>query len=176
MPISANIHVKRFLGVRRVHLPVVRGMEMTYKLGWFSSGRDEAARELLTVVYDAIRSGFIQAEFDFVFSNRESGQHPESDAFLKLVGDYNIPMVTLSSKTFNPELRKQDVLEWRRAYDREIIDQLDGYTPDLSVLAGYMLITGELLCKKLTMINLHPAEPSGPTGTWQEVIWELLRK
>ena len=24
------------------------------------------------------------------------------------------------------------------------------------------------------MLNLHPATPSGPTGTWQEVIWRLM--
>jgi folate-dependent phosphoribosylglycinamide formyltransferase PurN len=24
------------------------------------------------------------------------------------------------------------------------------------------------------MINLHPAAPGGPTGTWQEVIWKLI--
>jgi len=24
------------------------------------------------------------------------------------------------------------------------------------------------------MINLHPAVPGGPTGTWQEVIWQLI--
>jgi folate-dependent phosphoribosylglycinamide formyltransferase PurN len=24
------------------------------------------------------------------------------------------------------------------------------------------------------MINLHPAAPGGPTGTWQEVIWQLI--
>lgn len=25
------------------------------------------------------------------------------------------------------------------------------------------------------MLNLHPALPDGPKGTWQEVIWELMR-
>jgi hypothetical protein len=24
------------------------------------------------------------------------------------------------------------------------------------------------------MINLHPAAPDGPTGTWREVIWQLI--
>jgi len=24
------------------------------------------------------------------------------------------------------------------------------------------------------MVNLHPAAPSGPAGTWQEVIWKLI--
>jgi len=25
------------------------------------------------------------------------------------------------------------------------------------------------------MTNLHPAAPGGPTGTWQEVIWQLIQ-
>ncbi len=147
-----------------------------YKIGWFSSGRDEAARELLTVVWDSIQSGFIPAEFDFVFTNRERGQNPESDAFFDLVNQYGIPLVCFSSKDFEIEMRVKDIKKWRIAYDREIIKRLESYNPDLSVLAGYMLITGPEICKKHTMINLHPAEPGGPTGTWQEVIWQLISK
>jgi phosphoribosylglycinamide formyltransferase-1 len=146
-----------------------------YKIGWFSSGRDEAARELLTVVWDSIQSGFIKAEFDFVFSNRESGQHPESDRFFDLVDSYEIPLKCFSSKSYIPDLRKESIEKWRVSYDREIIRRLENYNPSLCVLAGYMLITGPELCKKFTMINLHPAEPDGPTGTWQEVIWKLIK-
>ncbi len=146
-----------------------------YRIGWFSSGRDEAARELLTVVHDSIQSGFIDAEFDFVFSNRERGQNGESDAFFDLVKSYGIPLVCFSSKKFKPEMRKKNLEEWRIAYDREVISQLEKYDPDLCVLAGYMLITGPEICQKYTMINLHPAEPGGPTGTWQEVIWKLIQ-
>jgi phosphoribosylglycinamide formyltransferase-1 len=145
-----------------------------YKLGWFSSGRDEAARELLTVVWDSIQNGFINSEFDFVLSNRERGQDVESDKFFDLVDSYKIPLVCFSSKTFRPDLRRDNLEEWRIAYDKEIITRLENYNPDLCVLAGYMLITGPELCKKFTMINLHPAEPTGPTGTWQEVIWNLI--
>jgi phosphoribosylglycinamide formyltransferase-1 len=145
-----------------------------YKIGWFSSGRDEAARELLTVVWDSIQSGFIPAEFEFVFSNREKGQDPETDAFFDLVNEYGIPLVCYSSKKYETELRVRDIKKWRIAYDREVMNGLDNYNPDLSVLAGYMLITGPEICKKYTMINLHPAEPKGPTGTWQEVIWKLI--
>jgi phosphoribosylglycinamide formyltransferase-1 len=145
-----------------------------YKIGWFSSGRDEAARELLTVVWDSIQNGFIKAEFDFVFSNRERGQNAESDKFFELVDSYRIPLVCFSSKTFRPDLRKENMEEWRIAYDREILARLQNYHSSLCVLAGYMLITGPELCQKFTMINLHPAEPTGPTGTWQEVIWKLI--
>jgi folate-dependent phosphoribosylglycinamide formyltransferase PurN len=37
-----------------------------------------------------------------------------------------------------------------------------------------MLIVGKEMCQKYNMINLHPAAPGGPTGTWQEVIWQLI--
>jgi phosphoribosylglycinamide formyltransferase-1 len=148
---------------------------MGYKIGWFSSGRDEAAGELLEIVYDSIQSGFINAEFDFVFSNRERGQDSESDAFFDLVGEYGIDLVCFSSKKFEPEMRKKNMEEWRIAYDREVMRLLEKHDPDLCVLAGYMLITGPEICKKYTMINLHPAEPGGPTGTWQEVIWKLIQ-
>ena len=165
--------LKRFIS--DFHLPNPQGGVMLYKIGWFSSGRDEAARELLTVVWDSIQNGFIKAEFDFIFSNRERGQHPESDRFFELVDSYEIPLKCFSSKTFMPELRKESIEKWRVSYDREIIGSLENYKPNLSVLAGYMLITGPELCKKFTMINLHPAEPDGPTGTWQEVIWKLIK-
>jgi phosphoribosylglycinamide formyltransferase-1 len=147
---------------------------VSYKIGWFSSGRDEAAKELLKVVWESIESGFIPCEFDFVFSNRERSQNEDSDSFFDLVDGYAIPLVNLSSKSFMVDLRKENIEMWRVSYDMEIIRRLEGNNPNLCVLAGYMLITGPELCKKFTMINLHPAEPQGPTGTWQEVIWKLI--
>jgi phosphoribosylglycinamide formyltransferase-1 len=44
----------------------------------------------------------------------------------------------------------------------------------LSVLAGYMLVMGPEMCAAYDMVNLHPAAPTGPAGTWQEVIWQLI--
>jgi phosphoribosylglycinamide formyltransferase-1 len=37
-----------------------------------------------------------------------------------------------------------------------------------------MLIVGDEMCEKHDLINLHPAAPDGPAGTWQEVIWNLI--
>lgn len=54
------------------------------------------------------------------------------------------------------------------------MQRLQGFSPDLCVLAGYMLITGPEMCQRYNMINLHPAAPGGPAGTWQEVIWQLI--
>ena len=38
-----------------------------------------------------------------------------------------------------------------------------------------MLIFSGHFCKKHYLLNLHTALPNGPTGTWQEVITDLIR-
>jgi len=145
------------------------------RLGWFSSGRDQAAQDLLEGVYKNSINRDQSIKISFVFSNRELGQNDQSDCFLELVRQYGIPSITVSSRQFEPALRRKDTSEWRRAYDSQIIRSLEGLECDLCVLAGYMLITSPLLCTEYTMINLHPALPWGPPGTWQEVIWKLIK-
>jgi phosphoribosylglycinamide formyltransferase-1 len=150
------------------------------KIGWFSTGRDKAARDLLTAVKDSISRREIEGEIAFVFCSRERGESKQSDLFLDLVKAYNIPLICFSYQKFRGELGEQNpepsepMPQWRLDYDREVMRQLRGFKPDLSVLAGYMLITGQELCQRYDMINLHPAAPGGPTGTWQEVIWKLI--
>lgn len=150
------------------------------KIGWFSTGRDEAARQLLQVVQKNIQKREIDGKIIFVFSNREVGEAKESDLFFELVRSYNLPLVCLSYNKFRNLKGKTAVGEsnelpsWRLDYDREIMTRLNTFSPDLFVLAGYMLIVGEEMCQRYKMINLHPALPGGPTGTWQEVIWQLI--
>jgi phosphoribosylglycinamide formyltransferase-1 len=148
-------------------------LKKNYRLGWFSTGRDKAARDLLTVVQRGIALGEIKAEIAFVFSNRERDEARESDLFIKLVESYGLPLVSFSSKDFKtnaPHLSPQ----WRLDYDREVMKRLKGFEADLCVMAGYMLIISPEMCQKYNIINLHPAAPGGPKGTWQEVIWQLI--
>jgi len=149
-------------------------------IGWFSTGRDEAARQLLQVVYQKIQEGDIEGEIAFIFSNRESGEDKESDLFFNLVRSYNIPLICFSSQKFKglsgitAVTDSEKLRRWRLEYDRQVMKRLHGFQPDLCVLAGYMLIVGEEMCRRYNMINLHPAVPGGPKGTWQEVIWTLI--
>ena len=151
-----------------------------YQLGWFSTGRDKAARDLLQAVQSQIRVGKIQAQIVLVFCNREPGESEESDLFLGQVEDYHIPLVCFSYQRFKaskgPSATGQfePLPPWRLEYDREVMSRLQDFHPDLCILAGYMLIVGEEMCQRYDMINLHPAAPGGPTGTWQEVIWQLI--
>jgi len=71
-----------------------------YRLGWFSTGRDKAARDLLKAVQDNIKNGEIKAELQFVFSSREPGESGESDRLFKMVEDYNIPLICFSYEKF----------------------------------------------------------------------------
>lgn len=158
-------------------------------IGWFSTGRDEAARQLLQAVQDNIHSGNIHGKISFVFSNREPGESQESDLFFDLVRSYNLPLICVSHRKFQSLTQtlslkgrgftegeaKQSQADWRLRYDREVRKRIERFSPDLSILAGYMLIIGEELCQEYNMINLHPAPPGGPVGSWQEVIWDLIQ-
>jgi len=147
-------------------------------IGWFSTGRDEAARQLLQAVQDKSHRGDIDGKISFVFSNREPGEAKESDLFFELVRSYNIPLVCLSHKKFKTAKEEEDLdikKDWRIKYDREVNKKIEPFAPNLCVLAGYMLIVSAELCQKYDMINLHPAPPGGPTGSWQEVIWTLIQ-
>ncbi|MFZ3063167.1 MAG: formyltransferase family protein [Actinomycetota bacterium] len=138
---------------------------MSFKIGWFSTGRDQAAIDLFETISKAIRNGTTKGEVAFVFSNRIRGEAVESERFFDVVEGYGIPLIQFSSKNFKPD---------RIAFDREVMKRLEGYDPALVVLAGYMLIVGPEMCRKYRMINLHPALPDGPVGTWEEVIWKLV--
>lgn len=153
---------------------------MAYKIGWFSTGRGPGSRNLLKTILENIASGIINAKISFVLCSREEGEAEGSDLYLKMVKDQGLNLISFSSRKFKPEMRKQGkddpniMRQWRIEYDREIMSLLNHHSSDVNVLAGYMLIVGDEMCEKYNLINLHPASPDGPAGTWQEVIWKLI--
>ncbi|ACX52037.1 formyl transferase domain protein [Ammonifex degensii KC4] len=149
-------------------------MRRPLRIGWFSTGRDRAARDLLKLVLRGIEDKELNLEIAFVFCNREERESPETDAFLDLVRSAGLRLITLSSRKFAPEKWRTDRASWREAYHEAVWERIKGFEVDFSFLAGYMLIVGEGMCRRHRMLNLHPALPGGPKGTWQEVIWTLL--
>ena len=151
-----------------------------YRIGWFSTGRGQGSLNILNAMTAAITSGRVPAEIGFVFCSREPGDAEGSDRYIRQVQDYKLPLVCFSSKRFKPELRRQGgadpaaLARWRIEYDREVMARLGSPGVSITVLAGYMLVLGPEMCSALAMVNLHPAAPTGPAGTWQEVIWTLI--
>ena len=173
------------------------------KFGWFSTGRGEGSRRLLQAVQQSISNGDIDGKIGFVFCNREPGESEQTDMFFRLVQSYQIPLVYFSSKKFKerlpaktnsgqeppissasphnsspdaPAKENPSQQRWRILYDREIDTRIKKFAPNICVMAGYMLILGEELCQQYTMINIHPAPPGGPVGTWREVMWKLIEQ
>jgi phosphoribosylglycinamide formyltransferase-1 len=153
---------------------------LSIKIGWFSTGRDEAAGDLLTAAVEAIRKGDLKAEISFVFSSRERGEAGPSDRFFDLVESYGLPLLTLSYSRYRrerdlPVVRAgEPLLPWRREYDRKVARLIEPYPFDVGMLAGFMLIFTEVVCERWPLLNLHPAAPGGPIGMWQDVVWQLL--
>lgn len=136
---------------------------------------------MFDAVTAAIDAGEIDATIAVVFCNRDRGEDPTTDAFLDAVLARDIPLVTRSSVAFRREVGGErsrpaaPLPEWRGDYDRTILDAIAPYEFDLGVLAGFMLILGEAFVGRIPLLNLHPALPDGPAGTWREVICELIR-
>jgi phosphoribosylglycinamide formyltransferase-1 len=145
-------------------------------IGWLSSGRDAAARNLLADVVGRAGLDEIPLDIKVVFCDREPGEEAESDLFLELADDLGFTAVCLSSA------RSWQIAEaggasrdqWRADFHERAMLLFERFRLDVLVLAGYMLIVSPAMCARYAMLNLHPALPGGPTGTWQEVIWALL--
>ena len=153
------------------------------RIGWLSTGRDEAAANLLREVVERARRDGLPLEIAPVFCDREPGEAEASDRFLRLADQLGLAVETVSSAASRQrwQSRAADLpaeasrAMWREQFHDEVMWHLRPYKLDVLVLAGYMLIVSPPMCARYAMLNLHPALPGGPTGAWQEVIWELLR-
>ncbi len=146
------------------------------KIGWLSTGRDQAACNLLADIVARAQQDGIELTIAAVFCDREPGESPESDRFLELVERLDFRAVTLSSAASWAAAKEAGVSRaaWRDDYHRRVMDLLVPFGLGAIVMAGYMLIASPAMCRRYAILNLHPALPDGPTGTWQEVIWDLL--
>lgn len=149
---------------------------MTFTFGWFSSGRGQGSIDLLRLTQEKIREGFIPGQIAFVFCDREPHETPAAARFHELVTSLGLPWLSLSSRELREQLRQRrpEVEQQRQEYDRRVLELLAPYPVEVIVLAGYMLVLSPVLCQRYLCLNLHPALPQGPVGTWRQVIWQLM--
>ena len=142
------------------------------KLGWMSTGRGPTSLALLRAVCKDIEAGRLDARISFVLTNRGPGEATQSDLFQEYARSQGLPLVSESSRAFRQQYQGTD---WRTGFDQQMSGRIEQYDVDLIFLAGYMLITSDFFCTRYLLLNLHPARPGGPTGTWQEVMAEIAR-
>lgn len=155
-----------------------------FRIGLFTSAWDVVAWELVEAVYKSVQTGFVpNAETPFVFCSREQGETSFGDLMIRNVTEAGLPLVTFSSLKFQPESRRRGreaekagdpsfIQEWWRAHDAEIVKRIQ--PADLDVTLGWMWIFSPETSSARRIINLHPALPTGPKGTYKDVIWQLI--
>ncbi|WP_318375545.1 phosphoribosylglycinamide formyltransferase [Enterobacter sp.] len=97
----------------------------------------------LQAIIDACKQNKINATIRAVFSNK-------ADAFgLERAREADIPAHALTA----------DLFASREAFDRELMQEIDAYAPDLVVLAGYMRILSPAFVAHFAgrLINIHPS-------------------
>ena len=148
-------------------------MELKLKLGWFTSGRGLGSRSMLENAIHEIKQGNLNAEIEFVFMHRELGEGEGSDHFIQFVHAAGIPLINFSYKKFMQGKSNLNATN-RHEFDRLVRLRLEGFSPDICILAGYLLILSNQMTEEFRFINLHGALPGGPVGLWQSVIRELI--
>tara|TARA_B100001142_G_scaffold51812_1_gene49391 strand:+ start:1022 stop:1807 length:786 start_codon:yes stop_codon:yes gene_type:complete len=144
------------------------------KIGWFSTGNGEGSLGFIKYFLEYIKRNNLDISLEYVFVNREYGEQQGSDNFINYLKINKINTITLSSKNFKKKNFNQPFFKYRREYDLEVKNLISSYDTDLIVMAGYMLILSDILCNEFRFINLHPALPKGPKGTWVDVIKYLI--
>ncbi len=130
----------------------------------------------------AINDGSLDAQLSFVFSNRERHESETTDRFFDQIEADHIPLIAKSSVRFRKaqggilSQPGEQLPEWRVAFDEAVAGLLTPYHFDIGILAGYMLIFTAPIVEKFPLLNLHPALPTGPVGTWREVNQSLIRQ
>ena len=151
------------------------------KIAWLTTGRGPGSYDALAHLIEEIEKG-LPVQIAVVFCNRERGESVATDRLLNLVQAKGIPLETISSVQFrrssggDRSVSGGPLPEWRQDFDKQVGDHLEEYNFSLVVLFGYMLIVTESLFSRFPLLNDHPALPDGPTGTYQQVITELILK
>lgn len=97
----------------------------------------------LQAIIDACKQKKINGTIRAVFSNK-------ADAFgLERAREANIPAHALEASQF----------AGREAFDRELVQEIDAYAPDVVVLAGYMRILSPAFVAHYNgrLLNIHPS-------------------
>jgi phosphoribosylglycinamide formyltransferase-1 len=66
---------------------------------------------------------------------------------IKIAQKASIPLEIIDSKAY----------ESREAFDRVVVERLEKYNPELTVLAGFMRILTPIFTEQIKSINLHPS-------------------
>lgn len=142
----------------------------TLSVGWLSTGNGEGSLGLLEQGIGLHNEKKISIEY--VFTNRNYGEQKGSDKFIEFVKKNKIKIITYSSKDYKSQ-KQSSWKDLRNDFDKEVLSKISKYKTDIIIAAGYMLFS-PVICNYFKILNIHPALPNGPNGTWKNVIKDLI--
>ena len=69
---------------------------------------------------DNIENGELKAEISFLFINRDVKGNEYRSKIIKMAEENDIPVIILPSDTFLPELKRENIEDWRNAFGQEM--------------------------------------------------------
>ena len=84
--------------------------------------------------------------------------HKGYEVVVALTNNPNAEGITVAKEASIPlEIIDSKAYESREAFDTVVVERLQQYTPDLTVLAGFMRILTPVFTEQIKSINLHPS-------------------
>ncbi len=148
--------------------------DRTKSIGWFTTARGPGSLNLFRTLMEWIHNGDIDAKVSFVFINRDVKGNAYRQRLIDMATEEGIPIIIFPSDSFRPGLKQEDLDGWRDAYGEGLRELIADHHMDFGVLAGYMLIIDRITCQRYDIINLHPALPDTYTGTWEEIVGNVV--
>ena len=162
------------------------------RIGWLSTGRDQAACNLLSeMIKRAQQDAYLELDLAVVFCDRERGESPESDRFPRPCAALWLPGRS-RSRARSAGSRAQGSGPGPQSTPPPPPPPPSGVKSSMSRSSACWCSTlpPQRACPggvhadrqfrdvpaRYPGLNLHPALPQGPTGTWQQVIWQLMRR
>jgi len=155
---------------------------MTLRLGWFTSGREEADSDIFSSVMSASERGALDVTMSFVFCDYDEGEgasdpdYPHRRRFLELVRSYDVPLINLSWQKVRESWSHDPKTDWRTCFGKKMRKMIYERPFELGMVIG---LTGPMdadSCTRFDLVSFYPSLPSGPRGDRRSIVVQLIRR
>jgi phosphoribosylglycinamide formyltransferase 1 len=154
---------------------------MTLRIGWFSSGREEADSNLFRAVMGAIERGTLDVSVSFVFCDYDEEESPSDPGFacrkrfVELVRSYDVPILTLSWQKTKESWSHDPKTDWRTCFGKRMRKLIYERAFELGLVVGLSVPMDADSCTRFDLVGLYPSLPNGPRGDRKGITSQLIR-
>ncbi len=154
---------------------------MTLRIGWFSSGREEADINLFRAVMGAIERGTLDVSVSFVFCDYDEGESLSDPSFacrkrfVELVRSYDVPILSLSWQKTKESWSHDPKTDWRTCFGKRMRKLIYERAFELGLVVGLSVPMDADSRTRFDLVGLYPSLPNGPRGDRKGIASQLIR-